>query len=147
MQMLSEWLAKTQTGKRYMTRVRLGSPKSEVPRADMTPEERAMIGSWRRWADAIILEDETVTIVESAIRPDPGKISQLELYRMLFPQTPELLAWHGCKVDLLLLYAIEDPATVHLAREKGIRAVEYKPLWLDKYLEILQPRERRGSRF
>jgi len=146
MQMLTEWLTKTQAGKRWLTRVRLGSPKPEVPRPDMSVEERAMIGSWRRWADAVILEDDRVTIVEAAIRPDPGKIAQLELYRMLFPHTPELTPWRSLPIDLVLLYAIEDPATTMLAREKGIKAIEYKPTWLPSYLEILMPRERRGVR-
>jgi len=113
----------------------------------MTAEERAMIGAWRRWADAIILEEDKVTIVEAAIRPNPGKISQLELYKLLFPQTPELRAWRALKIEMLLLYAIEDPATIFLAREKGIRCIEYKPLWLPEYLRILMPRERRGPRF
>jgi len=146
MQMLSEWLARTQAGKRCLTRVRLGTPRSETPRPDMTPEERAMIGSWRRWADAVILEDDRVTIVEAAIRPDPGKISQLELYALLFKNTPELTAWHGRPLHLVLLYAIEDPATILLAREKGIACIEYKPEWLPAYLELLMPRERRGVR-
>jgi len=146
MQMLTEWLVKTQAGKRWMTRVRLGSPKPEIPRPEMSVEERAMIGSWRRWADAVILENDKVTIVEAAIRPDPGKIAQLELYARLFPHTPELAAWHGLPIHLVLLYAIDDPATTMLAREKGIKAIEYKPTWLPSYLEILMPRERRGAR-
>jgi len=147
MQMLTEWLTKTQAGKRWMTRVRLGSPKPAVPRPEMSIEERAMIGSWRRWADAIILEKDRVTIVEAAIRPEPGKISQLELYRALLPHTPELEAWKGVPVDLVLLYAIEDPATILLAREKAIKCIEYRPTWLPAYLETLMPRERRGVRF
>jgi hypothetical protein len=147
MQMLSEWLAKTQQGKRWMTRVRLGSPRSEYPRPDMSTEERAMIGVWRRWADAVILEGDAVTIVEAAIRPQPGKISQLELYALLLPQTPELESWSALPLHLILLYAIEDPATIALARRKGIRCIEYKPLWLDAYLQLLLPRERRGTRF
>ena len=147
MQMLSEWLVKTQQGKRWRTRVRLGSPKSEVPRPEMSVEEQAMIGVWRRWADAVILEEKEVTIVEAAIRPQPGKISQLELYAMLLPMTPELAPWKGLPLSLILLYANEDPATNALARQKGIRCIEYKPLWLDAYLQLLLPRERRGSRF
>lgn len=144
--MVTEWLTKTQKGKRWMTRVRLGSPKPSVPRPDMSEEERAMIGSWRRWADALILERNKVSIVEAAIRPGPGKISQLELYALLFPHTPELAAWKAAKIELVLLYAIEDPAVNLLARNKGIKVIEYKPLWLPSYLEILMPRERRGVR-
>lgn len=112
----------------------------------MSVEEKAMIGAWRRWADAVILEDDKVTIVEAAIRPQPGKISQLELYQMLFPHTPEYEAWRGVPIHLLLLYSIEDSATILLARRKGIKCVQYVPLWLPAYLELLMPRERRGVR-
>ena len=146
MQMLAEWVAKTQAGKRVLQRVRLGSPGPSVPTATMSPEEAAMVGVWRRWADAVILEDKAVTIVEAAIRPQPGKISQLELYAMLFPHTPEMAPWHGLPLSLLLLYAIEDPATILMARQKGIQCVEYKPDWLPAYMEVLMPRERRGVR-
>ena len=146
MQMLAEWLAKTQVGKRFMTRVRLGTPKPAVPRPEMSIEERAMIGAWRRWADAIILEDDKVTLVEAAIRPDPGDISKLELYARLFPHTPELAPWRGLPIHLILLYSIEDPATILLAREKGIACIEYRPTWLPTYLQTLMPRERRGVR-
>ena len=147
MQMVTEWLQKTQAGKRWQTRVRLGSPTSSTPTAEMTVEERAMVGQWRRWADAIILEDDKVTLVEAAIRPQPGKISQLELYAMLFPNTPELAPWRALPLRLVLLYAIEDPATTFLARSKGILAVQYIPAWLSGYMQILLPRERRGHRF
>jgi len=146
MQMVTEWLVKTQQGKRWMTRVRLGSLRPSVPHPEMSPEERAMVGVWRRWADAVILSDDGVTIVEAAIRPNPGKISQLELYAMLFPHTDELRAWAGLPLHLILLYAIEDPATILLARQKGIRCIQYKPSWLPSYMEALMPRERRGSR-
>ena len=147
MQMLSEWLAKNYPDGRYMTRVRLGAPKSEIPSAYMSPEERAMIGSWRRWADGIVLQKDRLILIESAIRPNPGKIGQLELYEMLVPNTPELQPWKGLPITKVLLYAIEDPATNYLARSKGILCIEYKPAWLPDYLEILQPRERRGSKF
>ena len=144
MQMVTEWLQKTQHGKRWMTRVRLGSPTPSTPRPEMSLEERAMVGVWRRWADAIILEDTKVTLVEAAIRPNPGKISQLELYAMLLPHTPELEPWRGLPLTLVLLYAIEDPATTMLARQKGILCIQYQPPWLPAYMQLLLPRERRG---
>lgn len=146
MQMVSEWLVKTQQGKRWHTRVRLGSPSPAVPRPEMSLEEQAMIGGRRRWADAVILTPELVTIVEAAIRCEPGDISILELYGRLFRHTPEFEPWASVPLSLLLLYAIEDPATILMAREKGISCVEYKPLWLDGYLQILQQRERRGHK-
>jgi len=147
MQMLSEYIAKNLSDKRVLTRVRLGTPRSEVPDRTMTAEELAMMGSWRRWADGVILDKDRVTIIECAIRPDPGKISQLELYKMLFPNTPEFMAFWNKPIDLMLIYAIEDPATIFLARQKGIRCIEYKPPWLSSYLDLLMPRERRGTQF
>jgi len=146
-QMVAEWLSKAYPQARTMTRVRLGAPKPAIPRPDLSPEELAMIGQWRRWADAVVLEQDRVILVEASIRPDPGKISQLELYALLFPQTPELAAWAKLPLTLMLLYAIEDPATIYLARQKGILCVQYRPDWLDDYLAILYPRERRGSQF
>jgi len=146
MQMVTEWLQKTQQGKRWMTRVRLGSPTPSTPRPEMSLEERAMVGVWRRWADAIILTNTEVSLVEAAIRPNPGKISQLELYAMLFPHTPELEPWRDVPLTLILLYAIEDPATTLLARQKGILCIQYQPTWLPAYMQLLLPRERRGPR-
>jgi len=146
MQMLSEWLRKVFPKSVKMTRVRLGSPKPAEPKAYMSPEELAMIGAWRRWADALIIEEDRVILVEAAIRPEPGDISKLELYRMLLPATPELAEHKAKKIDLVLLYAIEDAATILLARQHGIACIEYKPEWLPSYMELLMPRERRGVR-
>jgi len=39
---------------------------------------------------------------------------------MLFPHTPELKAWAAVSLHLVLLYAIEDPATVLLARQTAV---------------------------
>ena len=145
MQMVTEFLTKFYAARRWKTRVRLGSPPEALIREEMTPEERAMVGAWRRWADAVVYPPPDLIIIEAAIRPAPGKISQLELYALLLPHTPEFLGIKYEKIRLILLFAIEDPATTFLARQKGIECVEYKPTWLPAYLRILMPRERRGS--
>lgn len=144
MQLLTEWLIKNYSHARWQTRVRLGSPHPELTQGPMTETAERMVGVWRRWADAIILENDKVTLVEAAIRPDPGKVSQLQLYSMLFKTTPEFKEHQKKKLELLLLYGIEDPAVVALARSQGIRCVECVPDWLPQYLEILYPRERRA---
>ena len=143
-QMLAEWLALFHSGDQYKMRVRLGSPRPTTPRPDMTPEELAMVGVWRRWADALVVLPDKLILIEAAIRPNPGKIGQLELYRLLLPHTPEYSTHKDLPIELLLLYAIEDPAVVMLARSKGIRCVLFKPMWLDDYLKLLNPRERRA---
>ena len=144
MQLLTEWLIKNYSHTRWQTRVRLGSPHPDLTQGPMTESQERMVGSWRRWADAVVFDGDKVLIVEAAIRPNPGKISQLQLYDQLFSATPEYREHWQKTRELVLLYGVEDPALVTLARKQGIRCVEYVPEWLPQYLSILYPRERRA---
>ena len=145
MLMVQEWLIRTYPEDQKWTRVRVGklAPDMLTP-IETSAEERAATG-WRRWVDAIVVTKEKVILIEAAIRPNPGKISQLELYEELFGMTPEFARYWDWDRELVILYAIEDPATVYLARKKGMRCVQYVPAWLEAYLPLLYPRERRGS--
>ena len=138
---------KTYPQEAWSTRVRLGSPAATKPTEEMTQEELAALGAWRRWADAIVFLKDRVILVEASIRADPGHLSKLQLYKMLLPHTPELSRYRDKPIEMVYLYAIEDPATNYMARQQGIQTIEYKPPWLDQYLAILYPRERRGPRF
>jgi hypothetical protein len=145
MKMLSEWLELNYSGSYYATRVRLGTPPAELSIPGISPEEHTMTGIWRRWADGLVLLRDRVIIIEAAIRPDPGDISKLELYASLFPHTPEYREHAGKRLELILLYALEDPVLLRLAATKGIKTVYFRPSWLAEYLAILYPRERRSS--
>lgn len=144
MRMLSEWLVKTYPKDYYVTRVRLGRVPAVLITADMPEEEARMLGVWRRWADALVIKPDRLILIEAAIRPDPGDISKLQLYASLLPCTTEYEEHKDKPIELLLLYSLEDPVIVALAREQGIRTVYYKPAWLSDYLAILYPRERRA---
>lgn len=144
MRMLAEWLEKTYSGQHYYTRVRLGSSPAALVTPEMPEEELRMLGVWRRWADAVVVLPSKLVLIEAAIRPDPGDISKLELYAFLLPQTAEFRAQKDLPIELILLYALEDPVLVRLAREKGIKTIYYRPIWLPEYLDILYPRERRA---
>ena len=145
MLMVSEWLAETYPNNEYRTRVKLGKIEPRISSDGLTPSERRQIGVHRRWADAIVLLDDRVILIEAKIRPQPGVISQLELYAMLLPHTPELGKHAKLPVEMVLLYAIEDELINMLARTKGIRCIPYQPAWLDDYLDELYPRETRAS--
>lgn len=145
LRMLSEWLAETYPRQEYMTRVRLGRIEPRVDSDGLTDEEIRQIGVHRRWADAVVLLQDRVILVEAKIRPQPGVISQLELYARLLPHTPELAKHANKPVEMVLLHAIEDDLVNQLAREKGIQCVYYRPAWVDKYLDELYPRERSGG--
>ena len=144
MRMLGEWLEKTYPDKNYYTRVRLGRPPAVAFGEPLPPEELAMLGVWRRWADAVVVLPDRLVLVEAAIRPDPGDISKLQLYASLLPHTPEFRQEKDKPIELVLLYSLVDPILVKLAREQGIKVVYYQPSWLQAYLDILYPRERRA---
>jgi len=144
MRMVSEWLAKTYPDIPTLQRVRLGAPHPELVYPGMEPEELNMLKVYSRWCDALILHPTYTTIVEAKIRATPAAISFLQLYKKLFLVTPDFKNRWDKPVELLLLYAIEDPVTITLAREQNIRCVHYRPNWLDEYLAELMPRERRA---
>lgn len=144
--MVSEWLAKNYGQYSYRTRVRLGSIHPTLHPERLSAEERNLVGLWRRWADAVVFLPDRLLLIEAKIRPEPGVISQLDLYSSLLPQTPELAEWQHLPIEKVLLYAIDDPALIALARQHGIRCIMYQPEWLDDYLRILFPRERSGHR-
>jgi len=145
MRLCSEYVKTYHWRGKILTRVRLGQFPSELLKYVSAEEESKMITVWRRWADAVVIYPDRVIIIECSIRPNPGKISQLKLYKMLFYQTPEFDTIKHLPIDLELVYAIEDKATVELAKREGIRPVYFKPAWIEEYIRILYPRERRGS--
>lgn len=146
MRMLAEWLAETYPKETYLTRVRLGRIEPLLSATELTENERRALGVHRRWADAVVLLDDRVLLIEAKIRPQPGVISQLELYARLLPHTPELASHAHLPIEMILLYAIEDELINLLAREKSIRCVFYHPDWVDEYINELYPRERQGGR-
>ena len=144
--LVAEFLAKHYPDREWDTGVRLGRVVPELPMERYEPAELAMLQVTLRWADAVVFPPPNVIIIEGAIRGLPNKISQLELYAKLAHVTPRITRYGDYPVELLLVYAIEDPITVAMARERGIRCVYFHPRWVNKYLSELTHRERRAPR-
>jgi len=145
LRLVAEYLEKYYSKHTYQMRVRLGSLHPSLRWEEMTEEERRMVGVWRRWADAIVVTDSEVILIEAAIRPEPGDITKLLLYEKLLYHTPELKDVISDRyVVKELVYALEDPLVVELARENNIRVRYFKPDWVDDYLKLLYHRERRS---
>lgn len=144
--MVSDYMAQFFPTAYTLTRVKLGS----IPATELHPlleeHEVKMMGVFRRWADAIAITDDTIYLIEGAIRPHPGYISQLLLYRRLLEHTPELKPYWPRKVEMQLVYAIEDPVVLVMAREAGIKPIYFRPSYVEDYIKILYPRERRAPR-
>jgi len=142
--MVSEYLAKEYPDCETRTRVRVGSIHPDLKPDTLTEAERRAVGVWRRWADAIVFKADRLVLIEAAILPSPGDISQLELYEHLLPLTPEFAEHRHKRIEKVLLFALEDPVVMNMARERGIKVVYFCPKWIEEYMKILRPRERRA---
>jgi len=127
----------------HMTRVRLGALDQPRYQGRYAPEELRALGVLRRWADAIVITEKDMVLIETKIRPTPGVVSQLEVYGELVPHTPELHQYRDRRLRLELVFAIQDPVVTEYAEKRGIRVVHFCPEWVIEYLDELYPRERR----
>lgn len=141
--LLSEFLAAHYPRARIQLQPRLGQVKPELGGEIMTWSELRMLGVWRRYPDAILLLHNRVIVIEASLKPNPGKISLLQLYGRLFPQTEEFRPFWNFPVELLLVWAMPDVATEALARASGVRVAVYQPPWVLEWLQTLRFRDRR----
>ena len=125
--LIFEWINKFHPNSLQWRRVQLG-PVIEH-------EEARLMGVLRRWADAVFLAKDVVYIVEAAWAPDPGKVSQLELYKQLFPKTQKFSAWKDKEIKLIFLTTKIDKEVKDLCEEHGIEFVLYAPAWVKEQWE------------
>lgn len=117
--LVNEWLRVNHPKALQWKRVRLGPlPKKEFSQLFKVAQ---------RWADAIYFEDDVIHIVEAKMRPTATAIGQLELYRQLFPDTPEFSQFRGKDIKLIFITTAEDVPIKRLAEEKGIEYVVFAP--------------------
>jgi len=105
-----------------------------------------LYGVLRRWVDAIVYdhEEDLIIIIEAKMKPEPGALSQLELYRKLFPQTPEFELYKDKPIKLVFLTTMLDKELKALAKEKGIDYVVFKPKWVEEYFKELMEKYARS---
>lgn len=110
--LLNAWLWEKHREDLQWRRIRLGVlPTKALARVYMT---------LLRWADAIVLKDGIVTIVEAKLRAQPGVISQLQLYKKLFINTPEFTQYKNWPIEMKILSSVIDLNMVELASENDI---------------------------
>jgi len=142
--LIAEYLAARWPGRRTMQRVRVGRLHPDLVVPGISEEEQQSLGVWRRWVDAVIFDPPRILLVEGAIKPDPGDVSQLELYMHLWPTTPEFVEFQDWPVQGLLVYAIDDPIIRRLAGARGFLLEIFSPPWIADYLLKQLPRNRRA---
>jgi hypothetical protein len=145
MRMVAEYLRRTYPNADVMMRVRLGSLLPDGVRGEIPDDEAALLGVFRRWADAVVITPSELIVVEASIRSDTGDPSKLVIYGRLVPHTAELRPYLNRRLVLELVVAVEDPVVTAVAHEMGIRTRVYAPPWLPEYRAALHRRERRPT--
>lgn len=143
---IGDYLALKFPDRPYKTKVRLGPISTALPLEVMDLADLALIGVTRRRCDAIVYLPDRVLIIEAAIRQIPGKLSQLELYLSLYPDTPEEQEYRDWPLAGRLVFAISDPAAIALAKAHNVEVDYFRPAYIDTYLATLQRRETRAPR-
>ena len=108
----------------YWTRVHLGA----LPLKDLA----RMYQVKQHWADAVAIRDGTVFIIEAKLANESAGIGQLDLYEMLFRQTPRFKDAWNYKVVKRLLVVRMIPELKELAKAHNIEYVVYAPDWVVK---------------
>jgi hypothetical protein len=111
-ELVTKWLWEKHREDLQWRRVRLGV----VP----TKEMARMYSVILRWADAVFEHNGIIYIVEGKLRPQPGAIGQLELYREIFSQTLEFKQFWNYPVKLVLLCPVLDLNMAELCTKKDI---------------------------
>ncbi len=145
MRLVGEWVTQQYPQAIIRFRVDVGDLTPAMSTTGLSAPELRRLGRSRRWVDALVIEAQAVHLIEGKVRLKAEAVAQLELYRMLFPLTPELAHLSHLDLRLHLLYAVPDVGIIALARSKGILVHEFHPAWVDEYLALLRARETRGS--
>ncbi len=143
--LLMDYLQASYPGRRWHTNIRVGPIEPHVPRDGLSDEERALMGTFRRYADAVIPLDGQLVVVETTMIRAVVKIGPLLEYLKLAPQTDEYPAWRSLRVRGELVSPIPDPRAEALCGEVGLRFVVFRVPWLDRYFEAYGRRFRTAS--
>lgn len=133
--LLSEWVNKHYPDDRVMFRVRLGRPPNWAEKSIAEGAPANMYKIYQRWADAIIIREKELILIEAKIRPIPGVVSEINLYAQLIPKTPEFDEFTDRPIRKLILLAMRDPEIIELAAADGIEVQIYTPAWVIEYLK------------
>ena len=92
---------------------------------------------WRFYADAIVVMQDRLIIVEAKLRkPDRG-LGALLMYQPLVKQTPELKPYINLPLEMRLVTPRPDPRVIATAAKHGIVVDVWAPDWVMAYLREL----------
>lgn len=120
--LLNEWLKEKHREHVTWTNVRMGKAYDN--------KEARMFSVMLRYADAVVMHEGILYIVEAKIKPSAGAIGQLEDYGRLIRETPMFADFKIMEVRLLLLSATMDAHIKAVCEEKGIIFEHFPREWI-----------------
>lgn len=123
--LVNEWLQQFYPNSLQWKKVRLGS----LPDVALAK----MYTSALRWADAIVVEDGKVLIIEAKLERQIAAISQLEIYSRLFRETPEFSAYRSYPIRQILVVPYIESDVKAMCAEKNIEYIVFTPVWFSRY--------------
>lgn len=141
--LVADFVAEFYPDERAILNLRVGGISPVITDQDLTEGELALIGSHRRFADAVVIRERDLILIEGMILPSLGKVSQILGYRALLPLTPELGAFASLPITAIIVGPIEDQFLARLARQSDILVRVYRPPWIEAFLNGLSTRHRR----
>jgi hypothetical protein len=144
-QYLIEWLGINFPPGSWRTNVPLGD-QLIAPTIPLTELERKYITKpLTANADAVIITENKVIIVEAMVRHEPGAGEDLLKYKYLFPYTTEFARYKNWPIELVILTPLELGWYEKFYQMLGIKVVNYSPAWIWEYLYTYPRRMRRGQ--
>lgn len=125
--LLSWWLALRHPHAATLQNARVGSPLNYAGGFPGDPAEGESLRVKLRYADAILVENNRVAIVEAKIEPDPGVFSQLIHYLRKFRLDPRMRSLHPLPLDLIAVVYHNDPSVAVEAPFYGVRWEVFRP--------------------
>ena len=89
---------------------------------------------WHRYADAVVITDDAVVLIEAKVHNPRTGIGYLLDYSQLLNSTPELKPYLNRPVRLQLVVPVPDPILRSACEQSGIEFVQYLPEWLKPIL-------------
>jgi len=127
---LGEYIVERLVGARVVQRYRLGHTPEEIRRRYGLDYADRSYKPWLRWADAVAFYKDHIVVIEAKVRNPMKGVYDLDVYRDLVPETPELARWPSTQVKYRLVAPLEDPIVRKKADSLGIEYEVFPKEWV-----------------
>ena len=139
LRMTVDYLIQAHPEAKHMTRVRVGPLPSGAEAAAEEGISPRMYIPVLHWADGVALYPDHIVLLEVKVKLHSDALGQILTNLDLFPDTPEFNDRRDLPISPEVVYAYPDRETLRMLDRHGIRAVRFRPDYIEAYyVEQLQ---------